>query len=105
MDRGPIREDRSPAHHLARRPVAANELVGLSSAGPRTPIRLRTCCREREDRCWFLGENGSIDGGMTATLASGTSGGTYTALEKTTTAAAPMWGRRKFHASSVQAFR
>ena len=55
-------------------------------------------------RNWFLGENGSIEGGMMATRPAGIHDGTYSRRENTKPLAEARCGRRKAQAASVVAF-
>ena len=86
-------------------PLRRTNLPGTNGAAPSsTPSLARMARTVWASRGWFLGENGSIDGGMTQTFSAGIHDGTYSRRENTQASAAVRCGRRKPHAARVTSF-
>ena len=83
-------------------PSRRTKVAGAVGAAPSsTPSFTKMACTVSAARCWFFGENGSIDGGMIQALPAGIHDGTYVWRENTHTSAAARCGRRNSHAARV----
>ena len=105
----PFGHDRCPPSDVTHRAVPAGEgrlsrhRCVRSSHRPHGRQDLEAA--GASESSWFLGENGSIDGGMIDTRSIGTQAGTYSRRVNTKPSQAARCGRRKSHASSVHWLR